>query len=58
VTAPHLEKRALERRLREAGASKAQAVAAVGRAWRRYGWLRRIAPGLLVRLAEREVGRG
>ena len=47
-----------ERLLRERGASKAQALAAVSRAWRRYGWLRWIAPSVLVRLAEREVGRG
>jgi hypothetical protein len=53
-----MQKRALERRLRAAGASKAAAVAAVGRAWRRYAWLRLVAPGLFVRLAEREVGRG
>lgn len=54
----HLEKRRIERLLRDRGASKAQALAAVSRAWRRYGWLRWIAPSVLVRLAEREVGRG
>ena len=52
-----LAKRRIERTLRERGASKSLAVAAVSRAWRRYGFLHRIAPGLLVVLAAREVGR-
>ncbi len=54
----HLEKRELERLLRERGASKARAVAAVARAWRRFWWLRRIVPSAFVWLAEREVRRG
>jgi hypothetical protein len=52
-----IAKRRVERMLRERGTSKTAAVAAVSRAWRRYGFLHRIAPGLLVVLAEREVGR-
>lgn len=55
---PHTEKRLLERWLRERGATKTQAVAAVSRVWRRYGWMRNLAPRVFVWLAQREVGRG
>jgi hypothetical protein len=55
---PAQDKRLLERWLREQGATKTQAVAAVSRAWSRYGWMRNVMPRLFVRLAKREVGRG
>lgn len=55
---PAQDKRLLERWLRQQGATKTQAVAAVSRAWSRYGWMRNVMPRLFVRLAEREVGRG